>query len=332
MRRPRLSTALLIAFLAASCGASHGVAIQSPRGPIEGTFIQYQDWMMELAKSDWNRELDAMREAGIRVVVIQWLQYGRSSFFPAGRHAVDPTETILRYADAHDMRVFVGLSHADLWQRRLRERGYLDRATTETARVANEAWQRYRRHPSFAGWYLSQELRDANYDYDETSRLAAFLKRLSEHCHRLSGGKPVAISAALMGLIQPEAFGRAYASLLGGSGIDILILQDGVGARGWDEGLETRIVPYYRVMQQVCRNARVELWGDIEIFQKGREGAARLPAPLARIKRQLAAEAPFVTSFVMFDFFHHMSPYRGELQKSLHDGYLRELVRSEPER
>jgi hypothetical protein len=47
-----------------------------------------------------------------------------------------------------------------------------------------------------------------------------------------------------------------------------------------------------------------------------------VPAPLDRIRRQLAAESPFVESFIMFDFFHYMSPRRGAAQKRLYDDYL----------
>jgi hypothetical protein len=312
----------------AAGGASDG-GTRTPdarRGPIRGTFIQYQDWMMKMDAGAWGRELDAMRRAGIDLVVIQWLRMNDSRFIPSDPAAVDPTRIILEYADTHGMRVFIGLAYADLWWTRLRDQRYLTRAAVTSIRVAGEAWARYGKHPSFAGWYLPQELRDANYPPQIVDALRNFLKGLGDRCRDLSGGKRVAISPSMSGLIAPEMFGRIYTSLLRGSGIDIVIFQDGVGARGWGADLEQRIVPYFGAMRAACRTARVTLWSDIEIFHHAGKPSKSEPASIDRIKRQIAAESPFVSGFVMFDFFHYMSPARGDAQKKLYEDYLRELA------
>ena len=322
----RLVGAAMLA-LAASCGAPAEHKTATGSGPIRGTFIQYQDWMARLGRDDWCRELDAMRRAGIDLVIIQWLENGEASYLPRHRWSHDPTGTILSYADDHGMRVFVGLAHADIWRPRLRDPRYLDRSAARSLKVAEEAWRRYGGHRSFAGWYLPQEIRDALYSPDQIVDLRGFFARQSSRCRELSGGKPVAVAPAVMGLIQADDFARAYASLLSGSGINVVILQDGVGARGWSDGLESRVVPYFQAMRDTCRTARVELWSDIEIFQKGESASGRIPAPIERLEQQLKAESPFVTTFVMFDFFHYMSPYRGEAQKKLYENYLRALVK-----
>jgi hypothetical protein len=79
-------------------------------------------------------------------------------------------------------------------------------------------------------------------------------------------------------------------------------------------------------MRAACDATGVEMWADTEIFHHGKDPSRSEPATIDRIKRQLAAESPFVRSFVMFDFFHYMSPHRGHAQKSLYKDYLRELV------
>lgn len=312
--------------LLAGCGAPREGAGIAARGPIQGTVIQYQDWMMHLGARDWRRELDAMRQVGIDLVIIQWLQHGNTSFIPRHAWSRDPTGSILAYADEHGMRVFIGLAEADLWVMKLRDPRYLGRSAAESFRVADEAWRRYGRHPSFAGWYLPQELRDANYGPDQISELRDFLGRLGDYCRSLSGGKPVATAPALLGIIAPDQFGRAYTTLLAGSRIDIVILQDGVGARDWGEDVECWTVPYFHAMHDACLVAGAELWSDLEIFRKGESSSGRIPATIARIRTQLAAESPFVKTFVMFDFFHYMSPARGDAQKRLYDDYVRELV------
>jgi hypothetical protein len=190
-------------------------------------------------------------------------------------------------------------------------------------RVADQAWKRYGHYFAFAGWYLSPELRDANYSSYHVSEIRAFWRQVGDYCRALSGGKPVAIAPAMSGLIGPETFQRTCTALLIGSGIDIVMFQDGVRARRWNTNLEARVVPYFRAMQSACRLAHAKLWSDIEIFQKAGQGAGSVPAPIERIQRQLAAESPFVESFVMFEFFHYMSPWRGEAQKELYEDYLR---------
>jgi hypothetical protein len=296
------------------------------RPPIEGTFIQYQDWMMNMDAASWRNELDAMRRAGIDIIIIQWLEMSPSRFIPSDRAAVDPTRIILEYADKHGMKVFIGLAHADFWWTRLKDRHYLDIAAETSTRVANEAWARYGGHTSFEGWYLSQELRDAYYTPQMIKSLRTFFKGLSDHCRALSGRKRVLISPAMSGLITPAEFGRACTSILLGSGIDVVVFQDGVGARGWDNDLERYIAPYFGAMRAACRTAGIDLWSDIEIFHRAGKTAGSVPASIERIRRQIAAESPFVSAFVMFDFFHYMSPYRGDAQKKLYEDYLREIA------
>jgi hypothetical protein len=321
-RMLRLSNLRVFALVSAAALLAAGCGPDTRRGPIAGTFIQYQDWMMKMDARDWRRELDAMRRAGISFVIVQWLQMNDSRFIPADDKAVDPTRIILEYADDHGMKVYIGLAHADLWWTRLRDQRYLDRAAHASARVANEAWARYGTHRSFAGWYLPQELRDASYPPRHIDALRTFMKGLGDHCRALSGTKPVLISPSMSGLVAPDMFERSYASLLSGSGVDVVIFQDGVGARGWDGDLEQRVVPYFKAMRAACRTAGVELWSDIEVFEHAGKPPRSVPASIERIRRQIDAESPYVESFVMFDFFHYMSPRRGGAQKKLYWDYV----------
>lgn len=306
-----------------SVGCAERIETPALSRRIEGTFVQYEPWMTRLGRAEWRRELDAMRRARIELIVIQWLEFEGVRFF--GNDGNDPTRLILEYCDEHDMRVFVGLSHADIYWSRLKDPGHLDRAWASSAAVADEAWGRYGRHRSFAGWYLPQELRDATYPLQSMISIKDFYRKLGDRCRALSGDKPVAIAPAMSGTVSAEKFGHMYATILPGSGIDIVMLQDGVGARGWDNDFERRIVPYFRAMAEACRLARAKLWSDIEVFRRSSKGGRSEPADIERIKRQIAVETPFVERFVMFDFFHYMSPHRGKAQKRLYERYLAEM-------
>src|SRR5207302_1326478 len=105
----------------------------------------------------------------------------------------------------------------------------------------------------------------------------------------------------------------------------ILTVQDGVGARGWDASAQERVTPYFQAFRDACLAGGVEIWSDLESFRL-KPDKSFAPADAARIGRQLAAEAPFVDRFVTFDFFHYLSPRRGELQKTFYEAYLRDFV------
>jgi hypothetical protein len=309
---------------ASASGAETAVrARPASRRRIEGTFVQYQSWMMGMDEAAWRRELDAMRGAGIELVIVQWLEHENERFIPADSAACDPTRVILEYADGHGMRVFLGLATIDRWHERITYPNYLERAAALSMRLAGQAWARYGRHPSFAGWYVPQELRYYDFKAEHVAALRGFLRRQSDHCRALSGGKPVAVSSCLAQSTTPEAFRKLFGDMLAGSGVDFVMLQDGVGANRWEKRMDTKVVPYFRVMREICDDEEIGLWSDIEIFQHRTTGRGREPAPIERVLAQIEAESPYVESFVMFDFFHYMSPWRGEEQKRLYDAYLR---------
>lgn len=290
----------------------------APAAPkLDGAFIQYSPATARLTAEDWRAEMDAFHEAGLRILVLQWLKAGERRYIPDEPGGVDATEIILAYADAHDIQVFVGLAHDDGWWAGWSDPAYLDRTAAENIRAAEQAWGRYRGHASFAGWYIPQELWDEHTD-QQLDLLRGFLRKVSARCNELAPGKPVSIAPFFAGTVPPERLRAAYTRLLDDAGIDILMLQDGVGARAWDDRVEEAVTPYFRAMKAACDATQVRLWADLECFTKvGERGFA--PAHVDRLRRQLAAEAPFVERIVAFDFFHYLSPRRGERQKLLYD-------------
>lgn len=314
----------MIALIAASA-----VLLAAPASPglrIEGSFIQYSDWMMKQTRAEWRRELDAARAAGMRTIIIQWLALGDRDYMNAPA-AEDATRIILEYADRHGMHVYLGLASDDAWWKRWGERDYLDSAARKCEATAERAWKRYGAHRSMAGWYIPHELWDAPFTADQVALLRGFYRRISDRCKRLSAGKPVATAPFFSGLTPPARVADLYADLLTSSGLDIVMLQDGVGARGWDGEVETRVTPYFSAFRDACVRAGVELWSDLECFRlKSGQGGGFEPAAPGRVLEQLAAAAPFVRRFVTFDFFHYMSPSRGDAARALYQGYRKACV------
>lgn len=323
----RLGTTLAVGISILASTASGTAATESGLR-LDGTFIQYQPWMMELDADAWQRELEAMQRAGLRTIVIQWLAHNDRTFIPQQADAVDPTEIILSFADRHGMEVVLGLYMDDDWWQWFPAGGLPERLVRRTRTIAEQAWSRYGRHGSFAGWYIPPEPADT-LGPEAIPALKAFFRETSGLCRKLSGGKPVGFSPYLTGQLQAELVENHYADVLTDSGIDILMLQDGVGARNWDEVVHSRVVPLFRAMRDACLAAGVELWADVEIFhnQSGDPNRPRfLPSNTRRLAMQLAAENPFATRLIAFDFFHYMSPHRGERQRRFYEAYLQEYV------
>lgn len=314
--------------------ALHAACDTSPAAPprLAGGFIQLQGGMLRLTPEDWSRELEAMHAAGLDTVIVQYLESGRRSYLPAGAGGPDPVGAILEFADGHGMQVFLGTKVDDGWWRW--DAAYLERSLPDRKRLAAEIDKRYGEHPSFAGWYLAEEL-GGGLTPERVRLLRPYFRAQSDHCKALRD-RPVAIAPYFSEATTVEGLCTAYDALLDGAGIDVLMLQDGVGARGWDADLEARVVPYFRMFREVCGRRGVALWSDLESFR--RSDPARetgfVPTTPERLVRQLEAEAPFVEKFVTFDFFHYMSPRRGAAQRKLYEGYVeyrwRECEGTEP--
>ena len=271
-----------------------------------------------------------MQSAGINLVIIQFLKENKTSFLPKNSQAADPTNCILNYADKHKMQVFIGLETDDGWWMRFSDLSYLKQASGESCQIADRAWKLYGRHSSFAGWYIPQEPWDANCTHQITDYLGNFFHTISVHCKGLSGGKPVSFAPFFSHTSTPFAVEQAYKVILRRAGVDILMLQDGVGARGWDANIAENIIPYFRAFRNACLANGVRLWSDLESFsQTGKSGDPSEPATVGRIERQFTAEAPYVKTFVTFDFFHYMSPYRGAPQAKLFRNYIHDFVQRE---
>ncbi|HSV74711.1 MAG TPA: DUF4434 domain-containing protein [Chthonomonadales bacterium] len=317
--------------LLAACAvvlAEPAAPVPAPGLRLDGTIVQYQPWMLRLTRRQWAGELDAMRRAGMRVVVVRWLRHGRQSYIPATRSQLDLTGELLRYADRHGWQVYIGLYADEDWRRGPRDRALLDRTAAASLQVASSAWRRYGSHRSFRGWHVPQETWGEPFDPAQIDLHRAFLRRVSDGCKRLSGPLPVSAATFYTTTTPPDAVRDAYARMLDGAGVDTLLVQDGIGVQGWDNRIEDVAPAYLAAFRDACLAAGVEVWAVIENFRR-RPGSASgfMPAPGPRVLRQLAAAAPFTRRRMTFDFVNYMSPARGPEQRRLFEHYVREAVR-----
>lgn len=291
--------------------------------PISATFLQYQGWMKTLPLHDWTSELEAMKRAKIDVVIIQWMQHNQEQYFIAEFNQI--TELILSYADRNNLSVYLGLRFDDDWWQGAerpnsryfgvdsiaRKSGKLIRGTHEILpRLA-----KYTMHKSFKGWYIPQEPWNQVYSQSEEAAIHRWLKRTCELSVETRAGRilispmfnPVDYKSGTPTMVE-----QSYTRMLTKSGVTDVLVQDGVGARGWNEArsIEQNVPSYLRAYKRAAHAAGAKFWCNLECFDQNLQ-----PTTIDRLKTQIAISLSLADTAVggrrqvaMFDFFHYMSP------------------------
>lgn len=317
-----------------------GPAAEPPR--LDGAFIQLDRSSVRWTRDEWNRQLDRMQSARLRIIIVQYTEalWGddaarTQSFLPPAAGALDPLLAILDHADAHPgTRVFVGLRYVApllagaTLNHPARLRRWLSDERPRNADLARRLAADYRlaARPSFAGWYLPLEL--ANYreaaghgDDGWVEQVRLFTRDLSDECRRRVD-RPVAASPYFNGglagrpdLVGAEEYGRLFGRYLRGSGLSIVMLQDGVSVRHVPAArVESYVEPYVLAIAGACRAAStperpVTFWLNVE----------SLGADIGRLETQIKLARKHAPVVVTFDFPHGLG------RRPLYDDFLRSI-------
>ncbi|MBS2008131.1 MAG: DUF4434 domain-containing protein [Cyanobacteria bacterium SZAS TMP-1] len=211
-----------------------------------------------------------------------------------------------------------------------------------TMKMADTLAKRYGSHPSFAGWYLPEEIWDAAFSTETISVLNPLLKLLSNYCQSISPSdreRPFAMSPKASRL-HYDGVDEIYAShleLLKDTGVDILILEDSIGDLNLkeDDDISVRLKKHFTAFSRVAEALKIPLWAVLETFEQ--QGTVRKPTNLARLKKQFQYSYPYLDKksprFFAYDFLRYMSlpqtKYPNpELRAKLFDDYKRDFVDS----
>lgn len=257
-------------------------AIRSTK-KIDGAFMGFYHWsetegrfwnsdIKMMTDDQWRELVNAQHEVGMDIVIMQELfrnqmydgkhsiekdgymgrAYYPSKLFP-GRMPItakDPVEDVLAQADKNGMHVFVAVG---LY-------AWFDFSAGSLAwhkKVARELWEKYGHHPSFYGWYVSEEKDGGLGDSREREEIVNFFNAFSDYIHQLSPGKPVMLATNSMNIRGAE---DTYKKLL--PHLDILCT---FGfhrmPKGDYTGEEAAIA-----LQNLCNISSTHLWLDMEIF------------------------------------------------------------------
>jgi hypothetical protein len=283
-------------------------AIRSTR-TIDGAWVGIVHWSEEegrywnvdirkLTEDDWRQQIRGMHDLGMDTVVVQevfrnqayygtntiasngyrGLAYYPSALFPERVQMAshDPIEAILSEADRLNMNVFLGVG-AYAWF------DFSANSLDWHKKVAAELWQRYGHHPSFYGWYVSEEaygslIPDQGEQAKEHYRkeIVAFFSEFQTFCRSLAPEKPVMMAPNAHGLLKSKDVWPLVLKHL-----DIIcpfaFHRMPKGDITGEQAAE--------LWQAMCDKADAHLWMDMEAFLF--EGKALTPRPISGLIQDL---------------------------------------------
>lgn len=306
---------------------------------ITGTFVQpYQtvnkshpplDW----TKEQWKKEFRYLEQIGINLIIPQFSVYDNEAYYFSEIVPCitknDQLEIILSLADEWKFQIMVGLTLDSSYWYGEKTVSYWENEVERNKKFVDELWKKLGHHPSFWGWYIPHEIDDVTAK-PEPMRLVVtrLLNEISSYCHKKTPGLPVSIAPFFSNAMPPDEYEKWWTKTLQGAGIDILMLQDGVGCHRGD--IQRDIPPYYTAGKNACLHTGVEFWTDLEIFDQIHcppvddlplDKWDAIPAKIKRVTAQIETTAPYVSRIVCFDFTHYMSPQMGEKQAKLFQDY-----------
>jgi hypothetical protein len=234
-----------------------------------------------LTDAQWREQVRAMHAIGMNVIVIQELfrnemyadrhtidrdGYQGRAYYPSRLYpdrmpitAQDPLEAVLSEADSLGMHVFPGIGLYAWFD-------YSPGSLAWHKAVATELWDLYGHHPSFYGWYVSEEGPGSLGNWGEEDeatqarhrqQLIAFFDEFQPHCRRLAPDKPILLARNAWGVPKGVA---AYPPLL--KNVDILcpfaFHRMPAGDLTGEEAAG--------LLQRLCDESQAHLWMDMEAF------------------------------------------------------------------
>jgi hypothetical protein len=245
----------------------------------------FNDELGKMTDQQWKELVRAMHDSDQNLLVISMMfqnfthrgqhaietegykgkAYYPSSLYP-GRMPIasaDPLEAILSEADKLGMHVMPGIGCYAFFD-------YSQSSLEWHKQVAQELWARYGHHPSFYGWYISEEKIGSLGDAGEREEIVKFFQELTPALHQLTPDKPVMLAINCFGLSGAE---DTYRKLL--PNLDILcpfgFARMPAGDMTGEEASS--------LLQSLCDQAGCHLWMDLESFEF-RNGVELYPRPI----------------------------------------------------
>ncbi|MCD6385135.1 DUF4434 domain-containing protein [Candidatus Sumerlaeota bacterium] len=296
-----------------------------------GTFMTLAETNDDAHRFDYKKmeaDFTYMRDIGFDII-IALTGVGNKICYPSDilRHPpeVDILEKLLELASEFNFRVFVGLPNLIVdWM--IAGEQELSNVIKTSKRVARELVKKYGNYTSFYGWYLPYELCNVFVMRDSRGqKLPSWIGRLKEVCKEVAPDKPVAMAPYFTTILQIEEFEALWDKIFRETGVDIVIMQDGVGIYGEERIRE--LDAHFAILSNICARHRIDLWADSEVFRQisgipiNDEEWRAVPADFQRLRQQADILARYVSKIVIFCFQTYMSPITSERAEELYRDY-----------
>jgi Domain of unknown function (DUF4434)/Domain of unknown function (DUF5109) len=299
--------------------------------PVQGTFLNFY---RDLTPERWSLEFRDMKAVDINTVVVVSVGHLRAdasdpsgySMAPEGllypsrftgaveRPKKDLLEMILSLADQQGMSVYLGSLQTETdWT----DGTEFAALRTYNYRVAAEVVERYGRHRSLAGWYFTQEVwmnwvKKYGGNYYGTRLMANWAADMKSIDPTKLTTAAVVVKKTGRGEMPGLTAGelrQSMTSFLEATRIDIMMPQDGIGAREGAPSLD-ELPDYFRAMKAATAGTHSTLWGTLETFtaDSNPDGEHFPPATIGRIQEQINCVRPYVSGYVSWIFGDDMSP------------------------
>lgn len=274
-----------------------------------------QPWFIE----DWNYarwidELVMLKDVGINEIIIQ------NTVDTKSKYAIYPTKiegyscsetdvihTALSAAECVGTKVRLGLGeNSGWWTGNTFRNSWLKAEAEINKAIACEINSWYGSHPLFGGWYIPYEFSQTTaVAKKQKSHLNNFYKEISSFIKKITV-KDIMIAPFYNGkysfLCSLSNWEGMLTDVLNETGIDILALQDSIGA-GFNTMEKLDELFFYTKKAAVCLG--IKLYADTETFTAVKSGF--VPAEQSRIEQQIFIECKYVEKFTAFSISHYQN-------------------------
>lgn len=289
---------------------------------ITGVFFQTWGSHNSFSTSDWITRYNDMKKIGLDTVIIQFIAINGTSFYNDNLTFLTNSypnilPRNLSAANTTGINLFVPTYYDTNWFSKGTTDSFLSENATKNSNLISDLVDNIKINTNrcFAGWFIPYEIDDVMFISPENrAKLVNFLNSIANYCKIKTPGKPVSIAPFFSKNLPVTDFKNFWNYILSNTpNLDIVILQDGVGARNWDV---TTILDYYNAMKEACDSNNKTFWSDLEIFTNSGK-----PASIDRIKDQLLYEAPYCQKIVSFEYLFYLDKWRNSDTLKLYVDY-----------
>lgn len=295
----------------------------------------------------WYLQLKGMKDLGMDYVVLQYgSKYKDKTVIFDGKRlkeagykytatygSEDVPGAILDAADKLGMKVWLGtVEGADFTSPAASQsRKTYESVAADGVRTVEDIQERYGNHPSFAGFYLSDEQCDQWLNLEGGAQAArSVYKPQSDRIRELNPKATIMISPAIWRSGQPwESADNLYRAILGENGgkpvVDIVAAQDCLGRTDTltvSEDVYDSYEEFCAEWAKAVRRAGAEFWHDAEVFEQ--TGTAKRAEETVH---SLGIQSKLSGSVIVFDIPHYMTLFPSASFGNLRSLYLMRQTR-----